>query len=815
MRILLRKSLDTISEEEEENVECREFTLIVPSQNSGKSVRETNGLANKNRNNTAEDCALSSETSQHDTQTLQHKSPLQRDTCFQKEPIQEAKETKHLKPLSIESSMLHDLHDPACNEIEDNEEVTSFRKLIQKTCDKLFKKGNKRQILMNKYTFSEISKYNLSQNANTTPEPDRDNVKSESNEAEQKGKEENLENQISVDDEAAPPPFVFTPQSSFEEKFGHLSIFAPQTSTRRENETDAEAVSRAIVGSMLEQCIESVQKPTINSRLSSRNAYPVVPSMSAGTSVSRIKGCSNQEIAHLESEMEKKISTEKSILERENDCQFGHGDGEALLQTADDIEILRRQRMERLQELRNLLDQKRAERKAFENKMRIKYGIESEKDSKKEMAKMEQIKEEQETEEDQEGVAIVKAPTHIDVHTAPARKSIKSIYREVECVQDSSSTDNSDFAGTDNEGCDGGSVVVLSDLDLRTYTETTEETNFENSSLSTAMDHSSPTGETKKDHYKNQVFDKITIAQGSKNVKPNITKNPYAKYERTGKMEQAQRPSSSQTLPAEVDVSDAKFWKNLDDGKFGNTNQFYFDPEGYVGQCQDMSQWVTEDLCPSEDNDITGFYENCSYSSAVNEVKTDTAISSVVFPDDLMGRARPRSKKKDTGSKKKSKEKKEKKSKIKENSRSGHVSLVAETESILQKLAYFQNEAHLEESKEVLEEKRRELRDAENLLYFRAMARDGGWRPTLEPLPNPHGMTSVKHSRLTGFGTTKDFCKPSDIDSSIFMGGNRRNVSAIPNDPGNYISEAEAEENMMFFKYVARNRSFFKFKERD
>ncbi|XP_062567012.1 uncharacterized protein LOC134229301 isoform X2 [Saccostrea cucullata] len=812
MKDLSSKGLDTISEEEDD-AECRELTSRIQSQNRVKRVASE--IANKNRNNTAEDKTLSS---QQDAQTLQHKSSQQRDTSFQEAPKQNTKDTKQSKSLYIESSELFDLTDPACVESEDNEEVTSFRNLIQTTCDKLFKKGDKKQILVNKYTFSEISKYNLSQNANTTPEPERDrSVKNESNEAEKKGDEQKVENQISADDQVEPLPFPASPQSSFEEKFGHLSIFAPQTSILGENATDAEAVSRSLVGSMLEKCIESVQKPTVNSRLSSRNAYPVVASMSAGTSVSRSRGCSIQELAHLESEMEKKISTEKSILERENDCQFSHGDSEALPQTSDDFEILRRQRMERLQELRNLLEQKRAERKEFENRMRTKYGARDVKELvKNEIVKME-IKEEHETEEDEEGVAIVKAPTHLDVHTAPARKGIKCIYREVECVQDSSSTDNSEFAGTDNEGCEGGSVIVLSDLDLRTYTETTEEPE----SFNTARHHSIPTGETQQYQDKNQVFDKITIAQSTKNVAPKRKKDPYAKFERTGRIEQTTQCPSSQTLPAEADVADAKFWKDLDDGNVGNFQQFYFDSEGYSGQCQEMSQWVTEDLCPPEDNDITSFYENCSYSSAVGEDKTDTATSSVVFPDDLMEQTKSRRKKTATDAKQKSKgEKKKKKARIaevrvpKENKNSGMVSL-AETRSIMQKLAYFRNEAHLEESKEVLAEKRRELRDAENLLYFRAMARSDASRPTLEPLPNPHGMASAKQSRLTGFGPAKYFCKPSDVDRSLLMGGSRQNVRAIPNDPGNYISEAEAEENMMFFKYVARNRSFFKFKERD
>lgn len=64
------------------------------------------------------------------------------------------------------------------------------------------------------------------------------------------------------------------------------------------------------------------------------------------------------------------------------------------------------------------------------------------------MSVMQQIKEEREIEEDKEGVAITKAPTHVDVLTAPNRRGIRSIYSEVERAQSSSSSDSSDITCT-------------------------------------------------------------------------------------------------------------------------------------------------------------------------------------------------------------------------------------------------------------------------------------------------------------------------------------------------------------------------------
>lgn len=163
----------------------------------------------------------------------------------------------------------------------------------------------------------------------------------------------------------------------------------------------------------------------------------------------------------------------------------------------------------------------------------------------------------------------------------------------------------------------------------------------------------------------------------------------------------------------------------------------------------------------------------------------------------------------------KSKREKSKK-KSRETTKLKATSIQAESESAsMQTHAYFRNRLHTEDPKETEEEKRREIRDAENLVFFRTMAQDSEfWKPSiLEPLPGSNGSsTSQKQTRLTGYrAANSGFAKSSDI--GMLLGGSRRKESAIPNDPANYVSENQAEENMLFFKYVARNRSFFQFKE--
>lgn len=268
-------------------------------------------------------------------------------------------------------------------EYKSSEVESSFQKRIKNTCENIFAIGNKKESKLNKYI--EINRDNLSQNANTTPEPGikDDGETTDLNMASQVGTNFG-ENPVSPDyinvAKNEEQSYETTPRPSLEEKFGHLSIFAPQVGKENQTNSDMESVSRALVSTMLDKCIESIKKPTMNSRLSGRNT----PSTCTPVIKTRIE-CSSQEMAHLESELEKKISSEKRNIERENDCQFSHGDGEALQQSADDIEVLRRQRMERLQQLRSMLEQKKTERKEFEKGLRMKYAMKDE----KEIVKME------------------------------------------------------------------------------------------------------------------------------------------------------------------------------------------------------------------------------------------------------------------------------------------------------------------------------------------------------------------------------------------------------------------------------------------
>lgn len=346
-------SLSTIAEEED-------------SSNSGEAVGQFNSVSSTREANS---------TSMYSDLNLERGKKFNTNLMFNfsKPPLQLSSKDS---PFCSAASASPDL------EYKGSEVESSFQRRIKNTCENIFARGNKKESKINKYM--EIDRDNLSQNANTTPEPGIDDGEETT--------DLKMASQVGTKFGENPVPpdylnvakneeqcFQTTPRPSFEEKFGHLSIFAPQVGKENPN-SDMESVSRALVSTMLQKCIESIQKPTVNSRLSGRNT----PSTGTPVLKTRIE-CSSQEMAHLESELEKKISSEKRNIERENDCQFSHGDGEALQQSADDIEVLRRQRMERLQQLRSMLEQKKTERKEFEKGLGMKYAMKDE----KEVVKME------------------------------------------------------------------------------------------------------------------------------------------------------------------------------------------------------------------------------------------------------------------------------------------------------------------------------------------------------------------------------------------------------------------------------------------
>lgn len=296
-------------------------------------------------------------------------------------------------------------------------------------------------------------------------------------------------------------------------------------------------------------------------------------------------------------------------------------------------------------------------------------------------------------------------------------------------------------------------------------------------------------------------------------------KDPYSKYEHVRKNQHVvglEAPFVTNTK-----VPDARFWKDLNEGKVGLAKKFVMNSEENSGHFQEISQWVTRDMCPAEESEITGFFENsnsCSFPAKISQ-KLKSA-NTIVYPDDLLQKTKQaKTKTAGTDVKGKCKEKSKKgksKKKLRETTKLKVTSTQAETESAsMQKLAYFRTRLHTEDPTEAEEEKRREIRDAENLVFFRTMARDSEYcRPSiLEPLSGSNGSsTSQKQTRFTSCrAANSGFAKSSDID--MLLGGFQRKESAIPNDPANYVSENQAEENMMFFKYVARNRSFFQFKE--
>ena len=358
MRMQLRNTLSVIAEEEEDATKKGdEFILI----DIDKDIEiDADGNQSQHKSNTARNPSLCLDQSKGNK--YRFSIP---------EQLKATNKSLHPKSFIAESKKLQY---EVFQQSRTNEAFPCFENgMILENCEKLVVVNNKQ--FRNKNIVSEPNKSNSSQNANTTREsnPDSDDDESLKMIMTSHAKTNTQPQNNPISKETSENSLDAISQMSLENKFANLSIFAPQTT--KENTTEMESASRAIVSSMLEKCIESIQKPSTNSRLSSRN------SMSAGSSLSTTKVSPSPEMAQLESELEKKISTEKTNLERENDCHFSHGDGEALPRAAEDIELLRRQRMERLQQLRNMLDQKKTEKKEFDKvKIKIKCGMQDEKE---------------------------------------------------------------------------------------------------------------------------------------------------------------------------------------------------------------------------------------------------------------------------------------------------------------------------------------------------------------------------------------------------------------------------------------------------
>lgn len=286
-------------------------------------------------------------------------------------------------------------------------------------------------------------------------------------------------------------------------------------------------------------------------------------------------------------------------------------------------------------------------------------------------------------------------------------------------------------------------------------------------------------------------------------------KDPYTKYEHTRKSlpakaeEHSECDRSQASSWADTAVSDNdEFWKDLDDGKLGKARDLMISSEDCVGQVQDLSQWVSKDLCPPADTDFANIYEDLKFEC--NFPKPIMDNYTIVYPDQLMEEMSCKKKKPETDNKKSGKKKKTRnKETLVEKSEPHRELPLLGMKSDIAKPEHLENSAQLENTEEMLEKSYRGRRDAENLMFFRTMARDSEfWKPgVLNPLP---GDTS---QRPKSFRVTKVENGVVTIQSKF--------ESLIPKDPGNYVSEAQAEENLMFFKYVARNRSFFQFKENE
>jgi hypothetical protein len=294
--------------------------------------------------------------------------------------------------------------------------------------------------------------------------------------------------------------------------------------------------------------------------------------------------------------------------------------------------------------------------------------------------------------------------------------------------------------------------------------------------------------------------DEITRTQNSASGETKTNKDLYYEHEKTGINND--RVVQHETSETAIKVPDADFWEDLNDGKIGNTRQFVQDTEDNV----DLSRWFTDDLCPSEEKEIGNFFEEYMKSSEV-----DRFTYSAVCSDEPRRRTKPETGKTSHNHQQDLQEKTKKKEKG--NKTSGCSSFRTETGSMVQKRGYSENKSHFEESHYESEKTRKELRDADNLLFFRTMARNRGFlQPMINSSPRPLGLTSQNHAFLTDSANMNFRLHTiSDVDRSVLTTPNRRGSSAIPYDHRNFISKDQAEQNMMFFRYIARNKSFFKF----
>jgi hypothetical protein len=384
MRILMQCSLPSTSEGEKEEEERR-----IKDKNEGgtslvlrQPTKDNYNWQGRNRNNTIKDFVVSSVIiEENDLNLIGTKFLFKRDVHYpnrlevlQETPIQTLSPSLREIAMSLQ-------HDPSST-VTDG--AKHFRNLNQRICEKMFKTGSKTHVLFNGQAVSEIYRCNISQNASTTPEPETDN--------EDVFNEKNVSVSI-IESEISTGPFLENPkaateeantpassQLSLEDRFGHLSIFAQRSSSGK----DLEDITRSAINGMLEKCIENLHKPVVNSRLSGRSTHTIVCNMDTTSPVSEMRRSSMHEMSHLQNELERKISTEKKDLERENDHQFSHGDGEVLepsadgiRQSAEHIRFLRRQRMERLKQLRDELGQKKGGRMELENGSKLKNEMET------------------------------------------------------------------------------------------------------------------------------------------------------------------------------------------------------------------------------------------------------------------------------------------------------------------------------------------------------------------------------------------------------------------------------------------------------
>lgn len=121
-------------------------------------------------------------------------------------------------------------------------------------------------------------------------------------------------------------------------------------------------------------------------------------------------------------------------------------------------------------------------------------------------------------------------------------------------------------------------------------------------------------------------------------------KDPYAKYEHVRRNQHV--GGLEAPFVANTKVPNTRFWKDLNENKVVIANKFVMDAGENSEDFQEITKWVTRDMCPAEESEISSFFENsssCSFPAKISQ-KLKSA-NDIVYPDDLLQKTKQTKKK--------------------------------------------------------------------------------------------------------------------------------------------------------------------------